>query len=162
LAAGFATAYISVRSVVAGARDIIELGSELEHLKARTGESASRMLVFGRRWPTSAWTRRRASRRSTRLTQKVRNAIGKTSIQANILSQLGLDPEKLNAMGKLDRFEAVAEALRNTSDEEPPHAGRDGVCSTARRASFCPDWQTPPRWPTPRFPSATWAKSWTA
>jgi len=46
LAAGFATAYLSVRSVVAGARDIIELGAELERLKARTGESASRMIFL--------------------------------------------------------------------------------------------------------------------
>jgi hypothetical protein len=117
LAAGFATAYLSVRSVVAGARDIIELGAELEHLKARTGESASRMLVFRQALADIGVDAKKGEQALDALTQKVRNAIGKTSNQANLLSQLGLDPEKLNAMGKLDRFEAVAEALRNTSDE---------------------------------------------
>jgi hypothetical protein len=117
LAAGFATAYLSVRSVVAGARDIIELGAELEHLKARTGESASRMLVFRQALTDIGVDAKKGEQALDALTQKVRNAIGKTSSQANILSQLGLDPEKLNAMGKLDRFEAVAEALRSTSDE---------------------------------------------
>ncbi len=117
LAAGFATAYLSVRSVVAGARDIIELGAELEHLKARTGESASRMLVFRQALADIGVDAKKGEQALDALTQKVRNAIGKTSSHANLLSQLGLDPEKLNAMGKLDRFEAVAEALRNTSDE---------------------------------------------
>jgi len=117
LAVGFATAYLSVRSVVAGARDIIELGAELEHLKARTGESASRMLVFRQALADIGVDAKKGEQALDALTQKVRNAIGKTSNQANLLSQLGLDPEKLNAMGKLDRFEAVAEALRNTSDE---------------------------------------------
>ena len=117
LAAGFATAYVSVRSVVAGAGDIIELGAELEHLKARTGESASRMLVFRQALADIGVDAKKGEQALDALTQKVRNAIGKTGAQANILAQLGLDPEKLNAMGKLDRFEAVAEALRNTSDE---------------------------------------------
>ncbi len=117
LAAGFATAYLSVRSVVAGARDIIELGAELEHLKARTGESASRMLVFRQALADIGVDAKKGEQALDALTQKVRNAIGKIGAQANILSQLGLDPEKLNAMGKLDRFEAVAEALRSTSDE---------------------------------------------
>jgi len=34
---GFAAAYVSTRSILNGARDIIGLGAELNHLQARTG-----------------------------------------------------------------------------------------------------------------------------
>ena len=44
LAAGFATAYLSVRSVVAGAQDIIELGAELSSMLV--GTSAKLFLNF--------------------------------------------------------------------------------------------------------------------
>jgi hypothetical protein len=117
LATGFAATYLSVRTVVAGARDIISLGAEMEHLKARTGEAASRLLVFRQALQDAGVDAKKGEVALDNLTKRVRMAVGQNNTQARMLDQLGLDPEQLNAMGKLDRFEAVAEALRNTSDE---------------------------------------------
>ncbi len=117
LATGFAATYLSVRTVVAGARDIISLGAEMDHLKARTGEAASRLLVFRQALQDAGVDADKSGQMLDALTQKVRMAVGQNSNQARLLNQLGLDPEQLNAMGKLDRFQVVAEALRNTSDE---------------------------------------------
>src|SRR5690554_6369076 len=39
--AGFAAAYLSVRSVISGSRDILTLGADLEHLHQQTGIAVS-------------------------------------------------------------------------------------------------------------------------
>ena len=44
--AGFAAAYLSTKAVVNGARDIIGLGAELNHLSARTGIAESDLLTL--------------------------------------------------------------------------------------------------------------------
>ncbi|MBN2069612.1 MAG: hypothetical protein JW739_08255 [Opitutales bacterium] len=117
LALGFTATYVSLRSTINGAKDIISLGAELDHLKSRTGESASSILTFRQALEDAGIEAKSGEQALDRLTRRVRLAIGQNNSYAKALKELNLDPQVLNNMGKLERFQTVAEALRNTSDE---------------------------------------------
>jgi hypothetical protein len=117
LALGFTATYLSLRSTINGAKDIISLGAELDHLKSRTGESASSILTFRQALEDAGIEAKSGEQALDRLTRRVRLAIGQNNSYAKALKELNLDPQVINNMGKLERFQTVAEALRNTSDE---------------------------------------------
>ncbi len=117
--AGFTAAYLSVRSVISGARDIISLGADLDHLSTRTGLAVSSLSVLRQAFDDNGSSGERVGKTINDMQKKLSEAAQGTGEGRMALDQLGIKIEDIINLSPEKQFETLAAGiakLKNPAD----------------------------------------------
>lgn len=113
---------LAARELARGLKRVADLGGRLSDVAARTGLAAGEVLVFERALTEAGVASDQAGILLDRLTRRVQLAAdavagGGSNSYSRALEAAGLSAEKLLSMNKLERFNAVGQALMGMTDE---------------------------------------------
>jgi len=117
--AGFTAAYLSVRSVIGGARDIIGLGADLDHLSTRTGVAVSSLSVLRQAFDDNGSSGERVGKTINDMQKRISEAAQGMGEGKQALDQLGLSAETLIGLSPEEQFEILSRkiaSLENPAD----------------------------------------------
>lgn len=109
--AGFAAAYLSVRGVMRGARDIINLGADLNHLTAQTGIAESSLLTLGQAFKDNGVEASKVGPAVNKMQKAIVDASNGLATYQRAFDALGLSTEELLELSPEQQFERVSKAL---------------------------------------------------
>jgi len=117
--AGFAAAYLSTRSVINGARDIISLGAQLNHLSAQTDIAESSLITLRQAFEDNGVSADSVGRTFNDMQKKLSEAAQGTGEGRVALEQLGVSIADIIHLTPEKQFEVLTEriaALENPAD----------------------------------------------
>lgn len=109
--AGFAAAYLSMRGVMRGARDIINLGADLNHLTAQTGIAESSLLTLGQAFKDNGVEASKVGPAVNKMQKAIVDASNGLATYQRAFDALGLSTEELLELSPEQQFERVSKAL---------------------------------------------------
>jgi hypothetical protein len=117
--AGFTAAYLSARSVISGARDIVGLGADLDHMSTRTGIAVSSLSVLRQAFDDNGSSGDRVGKTINDMQKRISEAAQGMGEGKQALDQLGISAETLIALSPEQQFEILSQkiaALENPAD----------------------------------------------
>lgn len=116
-AAGAASAYVSIRTITNGLRDIAKLGGDLSDLAARTNISVRNLVVMRQAFDDAGVGADRVSQSIALMQRQLAEAATSGSgPAADAISRLGLNIEELMAMAPDEQFRLLAERIGSVED----------------------------------------------
>ena len=116
-AAGAASAYLSIRTVANGIRDIAKVGGDLSDLSARTNISVRNLVVMRQAFEDAGVGADRVSQSIALMQRQLAEAATSGSgPAADAVSRLGLSIEELMAMAPDEQFRLLAERIASVED----------------------------------------------
>lgn len=109
--AGLAAAYASVRTVISGAKDIVGLGAEMNHLAAQTGIAERQLLTLRQAFADNGVEAGRVGQTISRLQSQIVQAARSGGPLADSFRTIGLRAEDLLRLSPAEQFEAVAKGI---------------------------------------------------
>ena len=117
--AGFTAAYLSMRGVVSGARDVIKLGADLDHMSSQTGVAVSSLHVLQQAFEDNGVAGDRAGKVINDMQKRISEAAQGTGEGVVALDQLGLSAQELMRLKPEEQFDLLSKkiaALENPAD----------------------------------------------
>jgi hypothetical protein len=110
--AGFAAAYLSTKAILAGARDIIGLGAELNHLSAQTGIAESELLTLRQAFADNGVSVDQVAPSINKMQQQLVN-VARTGSgpAADALRDMNLRAEDLLQLSPSEQFNTLSQSL---------------------------------------------------
>jgi phage-related protein len=116
-AAGAASAYVSIRTITNGIRDIAKLGSDLSDLAARSNISVRNLVVMRQAFDDAGVGADRVSQSVALMQRQLAEAATSGSgPAADAISRLGLNLNELLAMSPDEQFRLLAERIGSVED----------------------------------------------
>jgi hypothetical protein len=116
-AAGAATAYVSIRTITNGIRDITKLGGDLSDLAARSNISVRNLVVMRQAFEDAGVGADRVSQSIALMQRQLAEAATSgTGPAADAISRLGLNIEDLLALAPDEQFRLLAERIGAVED----------------------------------------------
>jgi hypothetical protein len=116
-AAGAATAYLSIRTITNGLRDIAKLGSDLSDVAARTNISVRSLAIMRQAFQDAGVGADRVSQSIALMQRQLAEAATSgTGPAADAISRLGLNIEELMALAPDEQFRLLAQRIGSVED----------------------------------------------
>jgi hypothetical protein len=116
-AAGAASAYVSIRTITNGIRDIAKLGGDLSDLAARSNISVRNLVVLRQAFDDAGVGAERVSQSIALMQRQLAEAATSgTGPAADAISRLGLSIEQLLALSPDEQFRLLAERIGSVED----------------------------------------------
>jgi hypothetical protein len=116
-AAGAATAYLSIRTITTGVRDIAKLGSDLSDVAARTNISVRSLAIMRQAFQDAGVGADRVSQSIALMQRQLAEAATSgTGPAADAISRLGLNIEELMALAPDEQFRLLAQRIGSVED----------------------------------------------
>lgn len=109
--AGFAAAYLSVRTVVSQSREVLKLGADMDHLSARTGIAVSSLIPLRQAFADNGVNADKVAQSFNDMQQKLTEATRGTGEALPVLKELGLEVNSLIELRPEDQFQLIAERI---------------------------------------------------
>ena len=109
--AGFTAAYLSMRSVIGNAREVLKLGADLDHLSSRTGISVSNLKTLQQAFEDNGVSAESVGRTFNDMQKKLSEAAQGTGEGRMALEQLGVRIEDIINLAPEKQFEVLTEKI---------------------------------------------------
>jgi len=129
IAAAVAAAGLSIRGVMRGVRQALDLGAELNHLSAQTGETAGDLLVLRQAFEDTGVGAAALPTSLTYLRRALSGVDDAGQSTRDVFDNLGLDMEQLRGRSAAEQLDMVGKAIRALP------AADDRVAAAARLAA---------------------------
>ncbi len=114
--AGFAAAYLSVRSVIRGSRDILSLGADLEHLHQQTGIAVSSLQTLQQAFKDNGVGSQRLGKSISDMQRRIDDAGRGVGESVQAFQRLGVNLDELRRLSPEAQFELLAERIASIED----------------------------------------------
>ncbi|MCC5808447.1 MAG: hypothetical protein JJU00_19125 [Opitutales bacterium] len=104
-------AYVSLRSVVRGSRDILSFGADLDHMSQRTGVAVGDLSVLRQAFKDNGVEPQRAGKAVNDMQRRIADAARGISTGRQALRDLNIEVGELSAMAPADQFQLLSERI---------------------------------------------------
>lgn len=109
--AGFAAAYLSARAVVSGAREIITLGGDLDHLSSQTGIAVSSLMTLQQAFEDNGISGQKVGKSINDMQRRLSDAARGTGTAKIALDQFGLSAQDLIKLSPEQQFDLLSQKI---------------------------------------------------
>ena len=114
--AGFAAAYLSVRTVINGARDIIKLGADMDHLHSQTGVAVKDLIILRQAFEDNGISADNSRLAINKMQKSLVEASEGLQEPVKAFDALGLSYEELLEKSPTEQFSEIGNAIRAIED----------------------------------------------
>lgn len=114
--AGFAAAYLSVRTVISGARDIIRLGADMDHLRSQTGVAVSDLIILRQAFEDNGISADNSRLAINKMQKSLIEASEGLQEPTKAFQALGLSYDELLEKSPSEQFSEIGNAIRRIED----------------------------------------------
>ncbi|MBC2592783.1 hypothetical protein H5P28_00770 [Ruficoccus amylovorans] len=114
--AGFAAAYLSVRTVINGARDIIKLGADMDHLHSQTGVAVKDLIILRQAFEDNGISADNSRLAINKMQKSLVEASEGLQEPVKAFDALGLSYEDLLEKSPTEQFSEIGNAIRAIED----------------------------------------------
>ena len=114
--AGFAAAYLSARTVINGARDIIKLGADMDHLHSQTGVAVKDLIILRQAFEDNGISADNSRLAINKMQKSLVEASEGLQEPVKAFEALGLSYEELLEKSPTEQFSEIGNAIRAIED----------------------------------------------
>jgi hypothetical protein len=114
--AGFAAAYLSARTVINGARDIIKLGADMDHLHSQTGVAVKDLIILRQAFEDNGISADNSRLAINKMQKSLVEASEGLQEPVKAFDALGLSYEDLLEKSPTEQFSEIGNAIRAIED----------------------------------------------
>jgi lambda family phage tail tape measure protein len=114
--AGFAAAYLSARTVINGARDIIKLGADMDHLHSQTGVAVKDLIILRQAFEDNGISADNSRLAINKMQKSLVEASEGLQEPVKAFEALGLSYEELLKKSPTEQFSEIGNAIRAIED----------------------------------------------
>ncbi|WP_221773367.1 hypothetical protein [Ruficoccus amylovorans] len=114
--AGFAAAYLSARTVISGARDIIKLGADMDHLHSQTGVAVKDLIILRQAFEDNGISADNSRLAINKMQKSLVEASEGLQEPVKAFDALGLSYEDLMEKSPTEQFSEIGNAIRAIED----------------------------------------------
>ncbi len=114
--AGFAAAYLSARTVISGARDIIKLGADMDHLHSQTGVAVKDLIILRQAFEDNGISADNSRLAINKMQKSLVEASEGLQEPVKAFDALGLSYEDLLQKSPTEQFSEIGNAIRAIED----------------------------------------------
>jgi hypothetical protein len=114
--AGFAAAYLSARTVISGARDIIKLGADMDHLRSQTGVAVKDLIILRQAFEDNGISADNSRLAINKMQKSLIEAGEGMQEPSKAFDSLGLSYEELLQKSPTEQFSEIGNAIRKIED----------------------------------------------
>ncbi len=114
--AGFAAAYLSARTVINGARDIIKLGADMDHLHSQTGVAVKDLIILRQAFEDNGISADNSRLAINKMQKSLVEASEGLQEPVKAFDALGLSYEELLEKSPTEQFSEIGNAIRAIED----------------------------------------------
>jgi hypothetical protein len=113
---GFAAAYLSARTVINGARDIIKLGADMDHLHSQTGVAVKDLIILRQAFEDNGISADNSRLAINKMQKSLVEASEGLQEPVKAFDSLGLSYEELLQKSPTEQFSEIGNAIRAIED----------------------------------------------
>ncbi|QYY34620.1 hypothetical protein [Ruficoccus sp. ZRK36] len=114
--AGFAAAYLSARTVISGARDIIKLGADMDHLRSQTGVAVKDLIILRQAFEDNGISADNSRLAINKMQKSLIEAGEGMQEPSKAFESLNLSYEDLLQKSPSEQFSEIGNAIRKIED----------------------------------------------
>ncbi len=114
--AAFAAAYVGVRQVIRGGRDIIKLGADLDHLSAQTSVAVGELLILKQAFEDNGISSDKLGKSINKMQRSIVEAGEGLSEPVKAFEELNINIEDLKDLSPSEQFDTIAKAIGKIED----------------------------------------------